>query len=352
MTRKKGVFAKRTHLWDQMCKSANTCGRTCYATNDDGDVGNHAKNEPKFGAKWQSSEKPKSKSKDPPRRAESLAGKGVGRGWVWRKGPGRAPQLGGGLGRWFFDFGGGLLALDVGDTAAAFLNFIRLLAHKSLLSIQKCVLCGRTMKRWLRSFNIFFVLICATVAAGGCAMIKKATAPKKDMATIRLYLEGERADTATAGTVLVTSNKFAYIIEKEPFLNEGDLAKASLVNDPDGSFSIQLQFNDHGTLLMDMYTASNKGRHIVVFSQFPLKGVKPEKPKKNQSESDDSDVTDNTGPKYPAGTPRQSGWVAAVLIRSRISNGSFHFTPDTSHAEAVRIVRGLRNVIAESKKNE
>jgi hypothetical protein len=211
------------------------------------------------------------------------------------------------------------------------------------------------MERPYRSFNLYFVL-CAVAAAAvwtGCTslnMSEKAASPDNEMATIRFYLEGQKADTFSSASVLVTSNKFRYTIEKDPFLDEGDLTKASLINGPDGTFSIQLQFNEHGMLLLDMYTAGNKSKHIIVYSQFPLKGVKPLKEKKKkQNDPDDSDVTERApGPQYPPGTPRQAGWLAAVLIRDRISNGSFRFTPDASHAEAVRIVRGLKKVIVEN----
>jgi hypothetical protein len=209
------------------------------------------------------------------------------------------------------------------------------------------------MKSRHRSFNIYFALVGLALAAGGCAVIgqgdKKAN-PKKEQSTIRLYLEGQTADKTTAGMVLVTSNKYPFTVEREPFLDEADLSKASIVNDPDGSYYIQLVFNDHGALLLDMYTASNKGRHIIVFSQFPTPGLKAKKPKKKPADSDDSDLVDTTNAELPSGTTRQSGWLAAVLIRDRISNGLFRFTPDASRAEGDRIVRGLRNVMATGKK--
>jgi hypothetical protein len=214
------------------------------------------------------------------------------------------------------------------------------------------------MKRRPRSFNIYFALVCFALA-GGCAAIREATkdtSPKKEQSTIRLYLEGRRADRSTAGTVLVTRGKIPFTIERNPFLDEGDLAKASIVNDPggDGGYSIQLTFNDHGTLLLDMYTADNKGKHIIVFSQFPTPGQKAHKAKKKPDVTDDSDLVEpgTTEPLTDTNITRQSGWLAAVLIRDRISNGLFRFTPDASRAEGNRIVRGLRNVIGKEKKKE
>ncbi len=214
------------------------------------------------------------------------------------------------------------------------------------------------MKRWHRSFNIYFALVCLALA-GGCAAtraVKKEFSPPKEQTTIRLYLEGQKADRTTAGTVLVTRSKIPFTVQREPFLDEGDLAKASIVDDSggDGGYSIQLTFNDHGTLLLDMYTADNKGRHIIVFSQFPTPGQKTHQAKKKPDDSDDSDLVEpsQTGPLTDTNATRQSGWLAAVLIRQRISDGLFRFTPDASRAEGNRIVRGLRNVIGKEKKKE
>lgn len=215
------------------------------------------------------------------------------------------------------------------------------------------------MKRRPGSFNIYFVLPCL-ILAGGCALLQEVH-PTKEQSTIRLYLEGQAADKATAGEVFVTSNRFPYTVERDPFLTEADLSKASIVNDPggSGSYSIQLVFNEHGTLLLDMYTADNKGRHIIVFSQFPTRGLKAKKARKKKDDTDDEDLVEQKPlpPSDPTsgatnGTPRQSGWLSAVLVRNRISNGTFIFTPDASRAEGFRIVRGLRNVISKENKDE
>ena len=213
------------------------------------------------------------------------------------------------------------------------------------------------MKSWHCSFNIFFALGCLAVA-GGCAAIRavdNAADPKKEQSTIRLYIEGQKADRATSGTVLVTRARIPFTIQREPFLDEADLAKASIVEDQggDGGYSIQLTFNDHGTLLLDMNTSDNMGRHIIVFSQFPTPGKKAHKAEKKDG-SDDADLVEPGMAQPPAGTntTRESGWLAAVLIRQRISSGVFRFTPDASRAEGNRIVRGLRNVIGKENKKD
>jgi len=205
------------------------------------------------------------------------------------------------------------------------------------------------MKSRLRSFNIYFTLAlaCLAGALAGCKLMWDTTGQHKELTSMRFYLEGERPHASNTGTVLVTSNKFPYIIEREPFLDESDLTKASMVKDADGTFYLQLTFNEHGMLLLDMYTASNKGKHIIIFSQFPTPGLHPKKQHKKKTDDDtgDSDDSGDSPPVYPPGTPRQKGWLAAVLIRDRISNGVFRFTPDASPAEGARIVRGLKNVI-------
>jgi hypothetical protein len=110
-----------------------------------------------------------------------------------------------------------------------------------------------------------------------------------------------------------------------------------------------------------MATISNKGRHIVVFAQFPPKGYKPpkamKKPHKTTDEEEedlkDSQMDANLAGVVPdvdmSGQPRISGWLAAVLIKDRNPTGIFRFTPDASRAEALRIIRGLRNGIAYAK---
>ena len=46
--------------------------------------------------------------------------------------------------------------------------------------------------------------------------------PKKEQSTIRLYMEGQKADTTTAGTVLVTREKFPFIGRTRTILDEAD----------------------------------------------------------------------------------------------------------------------------------
>jgi hypothetical protein len=212
------------------------------------------------------------------------------------------------------------------------------------------------MNAWLRRFNIYFALA-AVLLAAGCGAMGDVTHSKKEQTTLRLYLEGSRGGPGNVGKVLVTRQKDPFMVEREPFLTEADVTKAVLIDDPsgDGSFTIQVAFNDHGTLLLDMVTTGNKGKHVVVFSQFPIPGQKQPKVKKkkhNETDDDDSAEPPPAPPPEKPGAPRQSGWLSALLIRDRNSSGIFRFTPDASHDEGARIVRGLKNVIKESKRAE
>src|SRR5271154_2410131 len=136
------------------------------------------------------------------------------------------------------------------------------------------------MKTCFRRFNTYFALAASFLAAG-CETIKHDLG-HKEQTTIRLYLEGGSVDTGKIGKVLVTHNKDPFLIERDPFLTEADISKAVLIDDPsgDGSYSIQLAFNEHGMLMLDMVTTGNKGKHVIVFSQFPIPGQKQPKAKK------------------------------------------------------------------------
>jgi hypothetical protein len=212
------------------------------------------------------------------------------------------------------------------------------------------------MKSCFHRFNIYLALA-ATFLATGCSSVRDVTRSKKEQTTIRLYLEGGRGDTGSVGKVLVTRNQDPFVVEREPFLTEADVVKAVLVEDPsgDGTYSLQIAFNSHGTLLLDMVTTGNKGKHIIIFSQFPIPGQKQPKVKARKK-TDADDLADEPPPPEPPpeipGKPRQSGWLTAVLIRDRNASGIFRFTPDATHQEGERIIRGLKNVIAESKRAE
>jgi len=149
-------------------------------------------------------------------------------------------------------------------------------------------------------------------------------------------MEGRAAD----GTpVEIGPYKTTMYMVPEAVLTEADLSQAKLVDNPNGTYAIELAFNDHGKLVLDMQTTSNPGKHLIIFAKFPPKGWK--EPKEEGAAAG----------KPPAEQPRISAWLAAPAIpRSGISNGSLQFAPDATHTEAAQIVRGLNNIVAEMNK--
>jgi hypothetical protein len=214
------------------------------------------------------------------------------------------------------------------------------------------------MKSCFHKFNIYLALASLLLAAG-CASKAKEFA-KQEQSTIRLYLQGNPGDVASTGTVLVTRSRYPYTIERSPFLKEDDLVGVDMINDPgpNGGYAIELHFNEHGALMLDMLTTANKGRYIIVFSQFPHPGYTP--PKQPKPKKGDLEQQEQYQESLPAqqpelekpGEPRASAWLAAVLIRERDPSGLFRFSPDATREETARIVRGLKNVIAYNKSLE
>jgi hypothetical protein len=197
---------------------------------------------------------------------------------------------------------------------------------------------GLNMKSRRGWFNIYFISAWAALAvgchSGGLHF------HKKQVATIRLYLQ--TSDQASdSGKVLVTRQNIPMTIQRDPFLDESDLRQARLVDDPDGTYAIELVFDDHGAAALDMKTIGNRGRCIVIFSHFPPPGTKEDAPETEPSQPK---------PATPD-APRRSGWISAVMINGRMANGTLRFTPDATRAEAETIVAGLKNVIGKSRKD-
>lgn len=170
------------------------------------------------------------------------------------------------------------------------------------------------MKIRFGSINIYLLLL-AILFSSGCSSSPESKRAK-ELSTLRMHMEVNDDGTASSGQVEVTSQKYRVNIEKEPFITEGDIASASVVDDM-GGFAIQLNLNAHGGLMLDMMTSSFKGRRIVIMAQFP-----------------------------------DTKWLASPLIRKRLSSGVFVFTPDCTREQADRIVNGLNNVAAKIRRAE
>lgn len=171
------------------------------------------------------------------------------------------------------------------------------------------------MSRFPR-FNAY-LLLAGVILTTGCK-----TAEERDrdatVATLRLHLEVNPDETGQNETVEISGVSIR--VNKSPFLDEGSLEQAAVVDTRDGGFAIQLQYNRHGTLVLDNVTTEYRGRHYVVFAQFGVHRVD------------------------------HARWLAAPLIGRRIANGYLIFTPNVSRDEAGQLALGLSNVIRKIKK--
>ena len=172
------------------------------------------------------------------------------------------------------------------------------------------------MKTALAPSNIIlFLLVAVALGGAGCQ-----TAEERKLAgqlsTFRLHLETNPDSTGRSAQVPIYRERPVMVnVVKEPFLDEGSVLRAWVENSL-GGFAIKVQFDTSATWLLDGVTASNKGRHIAIFTQFP-----------------------------------DARWLGAPVIQQRITDGVIAFTPDATREEADRIVRGINNIVKKAKKN-
>jgi len=167
------------------------------------------------------------------------------------------------------------------------------------------------MIRVLR-FNIYLLLLLVIGAAIGC----KSSEPKDpnkytktDEASLRLHLEVNPDGSENNGPITVgLKSPFELNVQKAPFVTEFQIEKAAVV-EVLGGFSISVQFDKQGSMLLEQYTTGSKGKHMGISAEFG-----------------------------------QLRWIAAPVITKRIGDGLLVFTPDTTREEAERIVSGLNRV--------
>lgn len=181
-------------------------------------------------------------------------------------------------------------------------------------------LSGSNMKIRSDRFNTYFLLAAVLAIVVGCQTAEqKEKNEKKQLSTLRIHLEVSPDGTEAKDPVPVYRESPVLLhISKDPFLTEADVAGAKVL-DVMGGFAIQVQVDRRGIFLLEQYTTANKGRRMVIFSQFGI-------------------------------TKAEARWLAAPLIKQRIADGFLVFTPDATREESERIVRGLNNVAAKNKK--
>lgn len=168
------------------------------------------------------------------------------------------------------------------------------------------------MKSRCTRFNLYFLTALLLMLAA----CRSGSFSNKKVSTLRLHLEVNADGTARSSPVPIYRSSPLYVnVENQPFLHEGSIRQASILEGL-GGFELRIDFDRHGTWLLEQYSTAYKGKRAAVFSQF--------------------------GP---------ARWLAAPIMSERITNGVLIFTPDATREEAQRLVEGLTEVAKKMQKN-
>ena len=131
------------------------------------------------------------------------------------------------------------------------------------------------MMRVSRGFNTY-LLVLLLLGLIGCASpdgtkkdkAGKITSDDKKYSLLRLHLETAPNATAPGQKIQVFRQApFALNIKREPVLDEAYIMNAQVI-ETDHGFSIQVQYDDHGKLTLDMTSSGNRGRRLAIYSAF------------------------------------------------------------------------------------
>ena len=166
-------------------------------------------------------------------------------------------------------------------------------------------------------FNGFLVLAMMAFVAS-CATSEESKR-KKEMSSLRIHIESDPGNSDRASAISVhRAAPILLNIDREAVLDESEVTAATVTGQAGGLFSVEIQFSRRGGWILERTTVANRGRHLAVFSQFG----------------------------------GQARWLAAPLITAKNSSGRLVFTPDASHEEAERFVRGLNNLARKLERRE
>jgi len=160
------------------------------------------------------------------------------------------------------------------------------------------------------------IVLAFLVLGGGCQTgdDAKKEKPDKEASTLRLHMEENDIGLGVGKIEVIRANPIKLMVQKTAFLDEGDIAKAMVVEPKYGGHQIRIEYTARGKMALQMATAPRPGRHVAVWSKWT-----------------------------------EGRWLAAPLVQRGIEDGIFVFTPDCSREEANRIVRGLNNVAIKLK---
>ena len=165
-------------------------------------------------------------------------------------------------------------------------------------------------------FNIYLCLgLAGFLAMGGPTGCRSGEELKKRYVRIRCYLE-VNPDASDHSHPITIGRKAPFVInvERNPILTEMHVEEASLV-EALGGFQILIKLNPTGRLILEQYSIAEKGKRLAVLVDF--------------------------------GEPR---WLAAPMLKQRISNGELVFTPDATREEAELIVDGINRAAKRVRK--
>lgn len=139
-----------------------------------------------------------------------------------------------------------------------------------------------------------------------------ASKPPKNAATLSMHLPAPASlPDYRRMPVVLRMPAISLYIDKFAVLTERDLETAAVTGAGDG-FAIRLVFGRHGTIELDRLSLNNRGELLVIL----INGVP----------------------------------VAAPMLKQRIVDGYFEFTPDLTREQAEKVVEGLNASIAYYKK--
>lgn len=163
------------------------------------------------------------------------------------------------------------------------------------------------MKSRALLFNGFLALA-VLASVGGCATSQEHQF-RRQLSNIRVHVQSDSQADKSSAIAVIRSNPVRFNIDREPILDEHNVAAASVVEQL-GGFVIDVQFNRQGSWILERTTVIHKGKRLAIHSHF--------------------------------GVDR---WLAAPVIPGKNSTGHLVFTPDCTREEAERMVRGLNNAV-------
>jgi hypothetical protein len=170
-------------------------------------------------------------------------------------------------------------------------------------------------------FKLYLLTLIALALLPGCQTPEAKR--KKQYSTLRIHLESKTDTTdRTEQAPIWREHPFTVNVQKVPFLTEANVTQAGVV-EVVGGFSLRIQFDHEGALLLEQYSMLNPGKHFAIFSQF----VSAPDEKLNNGR-----------------------WLAAPSITKHITNGVLVFTPDATREESDQIVLGLNNLAKKLEK--